>query len=102
MKHMEDILRGTTVSPSRILNAIVCHDMAEEFRSYVCVVLGKPGPTGKTWLVDMLTSRGFRAMEISNDLLFLVEYCDDRNHIAVDHYHKQIVIVLNKPISKGE
>lgn len=91
---------STNASPSCILDALVNHNRAEEMRSYIYIILGKPGPTGKTWLVDRLVSRGYNALEISGDLYLLVDYPTITNHVIVDHERKQVVIVLNQLLRK--
>lgn len=64
---------------------------------YTIVILGKPGPRGKTWLCEALRQNGFNAIEISEDLACLIPWlaCDDRNHCIVDIFDKHITIVLN-------
>ncbi len=64
---------------------------------YTIVILGKPGPRGKTWLRDTLRQHGFNVVEIAEDLAYLIpwEHCDDRNHYIVDICDKHITIVLN-------
>ncbi len=99
---MEKIAFGTNASPSRILDALLNHNRAMEMDSYIYIVIGKPGPTGKTWLVDRLRSRGLTAIEIMPELNLMVNYLDDRNHVFLDHENHQVLIVLNQPISKGE
>ncbi len=99
---MNKIAHGTNASPSRILDMLMTHTRSMDMVTYTYIVLGKPGPTGKTWLVDRLRSRGLTAMEIIPELNLLVEYRDDRNHVFLDHENHQVLIVLNQPISKGE
>lgn len=65
------------------------------YKDYTCIILGQTGPTGKTWLWDQLKSKGINAVEISEGLLGLVGYTDDRNHCLINDFHKTIVIVLN-------
>lgn len=65
---------------------------------YVCIVFGKPGPTGKSWITEQLNSMGYTAVEISEPLLIhgLVSFNDSDNHLIIDDFRKSIVIVLNK------
>ena len=58
------------------------------------IIMGRPGPTGKTWLRNELVKNGFNAIEISEDIFFLVNYRDDNNLIIVRGDH--VVIVLNQ------
>lgn len=67
---------------------------------YVCVVLGKVGPTGKTWIAERLREIGFTAVEISEHVTTLVEYTSNRNYYMFDHWQKLIIIVLNEPLEK--
>lgn len=78
------------------------HDAIGKMGSYTYLILGRPGPTGKTWLTNALAHRGLAAMEITEGLLNVVDYGDDINHVIIDHDAKYVLIILNKPISKGE
>jgi hypothetical protein len=84
---------GGCLSPSRILYEIL---KDECIRDYTYVILGKSGPTGKTWLWDKLRNEGFGVIEISEDIYKLVDYTDDHNHCIVDNFRKTIIIILNK------
>ena len=65
---------------------------------YTYVILGKPGPTGKTWLWTKLIDNDFRAVELTPGIYNLVEYTDDDNHCIVDDLHSTVIIVLNRPL----
>ena len=66
-------------------------------RDYTVVILGKSGPTGKTWLCTALKEHGFNAVEISEDIMYLVDYgLDDRNHCFVNHEQKLVTVILNE------
>lgn len=86
------------LTPSRILDFVIKSqdDPAFNSKGYTYVILGKSGPTGKTWLCHKLKTYGFNAIEISEDVLPLIEYNDDKNHIALNGVYKTVVIVLNK------
>lgn len=64
------------------------------------IILGKTGPTGKTYLWTLLRNNGFNAIEITENIYPWVEYNDDTNHFLVDEFRKQVVIVLNRPLKK--
>jgi predicted transcriptional regulator with HTH domain len=64
------------------------------------IILGAPGPTGKTWLTDRLTEDGYRAFEISEDIGELVLYRDDKNHYISDYFSKVVTIVLNRSLER--
>lgn len=67
-------------------------------REWTYIITGRPGPTGKTYLYNMLKKNGYNAFEISEHMFSLVDYCDNKNHYLVDYAKKQVVIVLNKPL----
>lgn len=67
---------------------------------YTYVILGRSGPTGKTWLRNYLVEAGYNAVELSEDIIGLVEYKDDKNHFIVNRMQKMVLIVLNHSIRK--
>lgn len=67
-------------------------------RGWTYIIMGKSGPTGKTFLCDMLKRNNFNAIELSEDVIDLVEYNDNKNHYKVDYARKLLLIVLNKPL----
>lgn len=67
-------------------------------REWVYIITGRSGPTGKTHLYNMLKKNGYNAYEISEDMIDLVDYQDNRNHYKIDYAKKQVMIVLNKRI----
>lgn len=85
----------TYLSPSRILHEILRDPY---IRDYTYVILGRSGPTGKTWLWDKLKSNGFEVLELSETIYKLVNYADSDNHVLVDDLHKAIVIILNRSL----
>lgn len=58
------------------------------------VILGKPGPTGKTSLYNKLKEKGYNVIEISEDISDFVNYNDDKNHFIEKEYYN--VFILNK------
>lgn len=82
------------------------HEILRHIKSDPCnlentyIILGAPGPTGKTWLTDRLTEDGCRAFEISEDISDLLFYRDDKNHYLPNYFNKVVTIVLNKPLEQ--
>lgn len=66
---------------------------------YTFLVLGKAGPTGKTWLCTGLREHGFLAFELSESVLSFVDYNDSKNHVIKDDMGKNVVIILNQPLN---
>lgn len=64
------------------------------------IILGKNGPTGKTYLADWLKKKGFNAIEITEDLLGYVSYIDDKNHFVLNRFGDTITVLLNEPLIK--
>ena len=64
------------------------------------VILGKPGPTGKTYLYNKLVALGYNAIDISEGIMLsnAVEYKDDANHI-VELPFDYTVIILNQKLA---
>lgn len=69
-------------------------------KEYVYIILGKPGPTGKSWLCARLNELGYNAIEISEDIGGFVKYDDTDTHFRGDHFSKHVTIVLNRPLSE--
>ena len=65
-------------------------------RSWTYIVTGRPGPTGKTYLCDLLKRNRYHAIEISEDIFTLVEYKDDKNHVLINDAEKYAIIIKNK------
>ena len=92
------------LSPSAILRYFTTDTFFEvlsEDTPWAFVILGRPGPTGKTWLCRELQGRGFTAIELSESISLLVDYRDNGNHVVMNDVNKTIVIVLNHSL-KGE
>lgn len=69
-------------------------------KDYTFFILGKTGPTGKSWLTKELNSRGYSTFELSEDICKFVKYNDDENHCVINKFNKQVIIILNEPLSK--
>ena len=85
------------IATDRILKHIL-HSDPTQIRTYI--ILGRPGPTGKTWVQKKLTDLGYIAIEISEGtaLSDSIEYKDDRNHV-VDLPTGITVVILNQWIN---
>lgn len=66
--------------------------------SHKFVILGKTGPTGKTWMTNKLRELGFKAIEISEEVNSILSYNDDYNHYITDFDNDVTVIILNHPL----
>lgn len=88
-KPSEDLIAFIETIENRVFNP-----------EYTYIILGKNGPTGKTYLTNVLTQNGYRAVEITEAVLNMVDYkLDDfENHYKFDSYRKVAVVVLNKPL----
>lgn len=65
-------------------------------QSWLYIIFGRPGPTGKTSLRNELRDSGFNAVEISENVFDIVDYRDERNHFITDYGAKRAIIVLNR------
>ena len=90
---------SANLTPAKILEGI--SKLLLNSNEYTYIVLGRVGPTGKTWLCDRLRKLGYSAFEISEDICWLVSYIDDENYVRIDEYRKVCVIVLNTPIKES-
>ena len=76
-------------------------DNDESLKSYTYIVMGKTGPTGKTYMVDRLKALGCNVVELSELIFDVVEY-DDSNYYRVDAMQKTVVIILNQRLDRGD
>lgn len=103
------------LSPSRILRYFIEHAALEpnykptevdsdgrvQFKKapWTFIILGRSGPTGKTWLCRGLRNYGFHAIELSESVLPLVDYRGHDNRVIKDDIHKAIIIILNRSLN---
>lgn len=90
------------LTPSKILRYFINNPSFQIEHSkhpYTFFVLGKAGPTGKTWMCTGLKEYGFLAFELSESALPFVNYNDCKNHVIKDDVNKNIVIILNQPLN---
>lgn len=93
------------LSPSRILRYFIENfffRFEHEKHPYTFIILGRGGPTGKTWSCTGLKAHGFTAFEITESIAGLVDYRDGKNHVIKNDVDKTIVIVLNEPLKLGD
>ena len=85
------------ISHVDILERIIARQDREK---YTYIILGKNGPTGKTWLWKRLRENGLNAIEVTEYLLGIVNIDRDNKHnyFITDDYYNIVVIVLNSPI----
>lgn len=67
-------------------------------KEYTYIILGRVGPTGKTYMCKRLKENGYVAFEISPNIYDLVDYVDTKNHYRIDHDNKVVTIVLNEAL----
>jgi hypothetical protein len=89
------------LSPSAILRCFTEDAFIQallEDTPWTFVIIGRNGPTGKSWLCRGLQNRGFTAVELTESICQLVDYRDSHNHVIADYCNKTIVIVLNRSL----
>lgn len=90
------MIKHQVTSPKDILNWITD---SQKSVTYSYIIMGKSGPTGKTWLYSQLKERGYDVTELSEYIIGEVDYkYDDRNTVIVNEIDGKIIIILNKPI----
>ena len=110
---LEHGMTNTNPTPSEIAHYLIDNrgNSIADRSDYTIVILGRPGPTGKTWLCNILTQHGFNAVEISAELTHIIGWGAaidpsvidvNRNYCLVDLEDKHIVVVLNKELVRTE
>lgn len=98
--------RYGALTPSRILAYFTGNSFFQiehVMSPYTFIILGRGGPTGKTWLCNGLKKYGFKAFELSESTFDLIDYPDEKNHVIKNDIDRTIVVVLNKLYkSEGE
>ena len=65
-------------------------------KEMIYLVMGKGGPTGKTWLVYQLRGAGLRAIDVTEDAFeFVISRRCSGNYMKVDEANKVVYISLN-------
>ena len=83
------------VNPLDILKRIMRDDTIKR-DTFVIIITGRVGPTGKTWLCKELRDKGYRAMEMSPLFHSLNLKDDGVNHVIIDDCTDQVIVVLNE------
>lgn len=73
---------------------------ADVDKSWTYIIMGRSGPTGKSYICDLLKRNGYHAIEISEDIITLVEYKDNKNHFLVNDAKKYVIVIRNRILSK--
>lgn len=98
------IARYGSLTPSKILRYFIENSIFQiehQKHPYTFIVLGKSGPTGKTWLTTGLKKYGFVAVELTESIIPFIDYRDDENHVIKNYMDNTIIIILNQPLQKG-
>jgi hypothetical protein len=99
---MDDVIKacrpGRGWTPRDILDTILSSKSLFNPEEYTYIIMGRVGPTGKTWLCNELRRNGHNAIEITAQIYDIVDYHDEYNYFIRDVVNKQVVIVLNKGI----
>lgn len=93
----------TTYKPSKDLKQFIKVIEDHVFSTdYTFIILGKSGPTGKTYLTNLIIKNGYKAIDISESLYGIVNYIpnDNKNHYHIDYLRQVFVVVLNNPLKK--
>lgn len=89
----------TVYMPSKsLLNIIKSIEKCAFKTSTTFIITGKNGSTGKTYLTNLLKKKGFSVIEITEDLLGIVSYVDDKNHIVLNRFEDVTTVILNEPL----
>lgn len=90
----------TYISSKSLANFIETIESGGLYTIKTFIITGKNGPTGKTYLTNWLNKKGFKAIEITEDLLGYVLYINDKNHFVLNRFGDAMTIVLNEPLIK--
>lgn len=87
----------TNLRPQEIYQRIISDNKIRP-DAYICIIAGRPGPTGKSWLTSQLNVMGYTAIEISEPLLVSgsLTFNDNKNHFLIDNFRKTVVVILNE------
>lgn len=84
-------------TPEEYLDLVTTCMFGQIYRGYTYYILGRCGPTGKTWLTEKLIEHGYRAVELEA-LNWLVFDLLRRNYVYIDRGTRSVYIILNKPL----
>lgn len=94
------------LKPSEMVHLIADNILVNcpDAKDAIYIILGRPGPTGKTWLFNALrTHLGLNnVVEISEDLNVYpdctINPTNDHNYLTYNQVSNHVVIVLNTPL----
>jgi hypothetical protein len=94
-----------SLAPSHILRYFLENDLFKkehEKEPYTFIILGRCGPTGKTWLWRGLKSFGFNAFEPAEAICQCMnyDYCDNYNHVIKNEIDRSIIVILNQSLGR--
>lgn len=84
-------------TPQAILNKII--DCEDSFK-YDYVIMGRSGPTGKTWLYTKLKELGYNVTELSEYINGRVAYSNSINQVIVNDLDMKVIIILNTTLNR--
>ena len=92
----ERFIELPSMTPSRILRHIL--DDLDNSKEYTYLIIGKYGPTGKTWLCDGLKRYDYRAFDLNDSayISLIGKYADNKNHYHIIPDQKLVIITLNE------
>lgn len=93
-------MRNMKQTPNDLLQDMLKH--LDNPGEYTYIIMGKPGPTGKTWLCNKLRQYGYNACEITESVCWIVDYRDNGNYYLIKKPHRVVVIILNKPLEPAK
>lgn len=87
--------KKSKLTPSRILD-VIRRELVDS-DNYTYIVMGKSGPTGKTWLCKELRRYGYTAFEVAESTNLFVKYGEHSNTYIVDstRTNRVVTIILN-------
>jgi hypothetical protein len=95
------LIKYGALTPSKILHYFIEDDfflLSHKKRPWTFFVLGKVGPTGKTWLCRGLQEQGFTAFELTESIWPLISYRDEKNHVIKNDENRTITIIMNESL----
>lgn len=67
-------------------------------RNYTYIILGRPGPTGKSTLANALNIEGYITYEITEELLRAARIDGRMNAFIINDALQYVIIVLNESV----
>lgn len=79
------------LTPFEILNVIKSNELRKKYKY---IIMGRIGPTGKTWITQELKRLGLDAVEITENVSGRIFYKYDENFVSWNEENKVCVISL--------